>query len=91
MPDAISMSYAVFEPFSKDLVGGSSYRSDYGYPSGVVFLLSNIRLHLPGREIPAEQFEKPSHGPALGPIPISCRAFPPIKFGAAVLRIEATR
>jgi hypothetical protein len=45
---------------------------------------------LPGREIPAEQLEKPSRGPALGRINIVPRV-PPIKFGAAVPRIEATR
>ena len=36
MPGATSVSYAVFEPFSKGLGGGSSQPSDDGYASGGV-------------------------------------------------------
>jgi hypothetical protein len=83
MPGATSVSYAVFEPFSKGLAGGSSERSDYGYPSSVVPLYQTSGFPSPGREIPAEQFEK------LPVQSVLSLRFPHMKFG--VPRIEATR
>jgi len=72
MPGAISVSYAVFEPFSKGFVGGSSQRGDYGHPSGVVPFIEHRGSLRRGME-----YRRSNSWPyARGLIPVSCRAVP---------------
>ena len=91
-PSATSVSYAVFEPFSKGLAGGSSERSDYGFrPASCRFIEHQGSMRR------GVKFRR-SNSRSL-PVGLCARAhssvlslgFPHMKFGAALPRIEATR
>jgi hypothetical protein len=93
MPGAISVSYAVFEPFSKDLIGGrlNEATTVIRPASCPVFIEQQGSVRWGAKFRPSNSRSLPMAQCARAHSYILPREFPRIKFGAAVPGIEATR